>query len=210
MKWEPAAAMVGVLALGFWLVYSQGTMGTLETRAGALTEPVRIADERGVLEAVREEGEWSLRLLYRDGTKSEAFSEAECKRVLGEEVFRRVTEARTNWAFRLLNITSWAGLVWVAIGFGGQIAFSGRMLLQWFVSEREKRSVVPSAFWWMSLIGGVMLFAYFVWRQDVVGVLGQSSGLVIYGRNIRLIHKRRKRDARAAARDAGGAEGVPK
>lgn len=202
MKWEPAAAMVGVLALGFWLVYSQGTMGALETRAGALTEPVRIADERGVLEAVREDGEWSLRLLYRDGTKSEAFGEAECRRVLGDEVFRRVTESRTNWAFRLFNITSWAGVVWVAIGLGGQVAFSGRMLLQWLVSERERRSVVPAAFWWLSLIGGVMLFAYFVWRQDVVGVLGQSSGLVIYGRNIRLIYKRKRRDGRAAADDS--------
>ncbi|MBL8747241.1 MAG: lipid-A-disaccharide synthase N-terminal domain-containing protein [Phycisphaerae bacterium] len=86
--------------------------------------------------------------------------------------------------------------MWVALGFGGQIAFSGRMLLQWFVSEREKQSIVPSAFWWMSLIGGAMLFAYFVWRQDVVGVLGQSSGLVIYGRNIRLIHKRKRRETR--------------
>ncbi len=196
MKWEPAAAMVGVLALGFWLVYSQGRMGTLETRAGALTEPVRIADTRGVLEAVQENGAWSFRLLYRDGEISQPFDEQTCKDILGEGVFQRATESRTNWAFRLFNITSWAGLMWVAVGFGGQIAFSGRMLLQWFVSEREKRSVVPPLFWWLSLIGGVMLFAYFVWRQDVVGVLGQSSGLVIYGRNIRLIHKRKRREAR--------------
>jgi lipid-A-disaccharide synthase-like uncharacterized protein len=78
------------------------------------------------------------------------------------------------------------------------------MLLQWFVSERKRESVIPEAFWWLSLIGGVALFAYFVWRQDIVGVLGQSSGLVIYARNIRLIYKQRKRALEAAEQPAGG------
>jgi hypothetical protein len=54
--------------------------------------------------------------------------------------------------------------------------------------------VIPASFWWLSLFGGVALFAYFVWRQDFVGVLGQSSGIVIYARNIRLIYKRRRRE----------------
>lgn len=207
MKWEPAAAMVGVLLLGMWLVYSQGQVGTPDTRPGAVTEQVRIADSRGVLEAVRDPtGAWSFRILYRDGAVTQPFDEAQCKALLGETVFRHATEARSNWVFKLFNITSWASLAWVAIGLGGQIAFSGRMLLQWFVSEKEKRSVVPEAFWWMSLIGGIMLFAYFVWRQDVVGVLGQSSGLVIYARNIRLIIKRRRREAKAAMSPASQAK----
>lgn len=203
MKWEPAAAMVGVLALGFWLVYSQGHVGLPTLRAGALTEPVRIAGMRGVLEAVESDGAWTFRVLLRDRDTTQTFDEARCREIFGDEVYERATTARSNWVFRLFNITSWAGVTWIAIGFGGQIAFSGRMLLQWFVSEREKRSVVPAAFWWMSLIGGVLLFAYFVWRQDVVGVLGQSSGLVIYARNIRLIHKRNRREAKAAALQAG-------
>ena len=49
-------------------------------------------------------------------------------------------------------------------------------------------SVVAAA-----VVGGVMLFSYFVWRQDFVGVLGQSTGIVIYARNLRLIYKHRRR-----------------
>ena len=80
----------------------------------------------------------------------------------------------------------------------GQCAFFGRMMVQWVVSEKKRESVVPSAFWWMSLIGGVCLFSYFVWRVDFIGVLGQSTGVVIYARNIRLIHKQKRRLARSA------------
>ena len=108
-----------------------------------------------------------------------------------------------NAVFRLFNITTWASLVWVAIGMGGQILFAGRTLVQWFASEKERKSVVPAAFWWMSLIGGVSLFAYFAWRQDVVGVLGQCSGVVIYARNLRLISKHKRREERLSAEAIG-------
>jgi lipid-A-disaccharide synthase-like uncharacterized protein len=47
-------------------------------------------------------------------------------------------------------------------------------------------------------VGGVFLFTYFVWRQDFVGVLGQSTGIVIYARNLRLISKQRRRAERDA------------
>jgi lipid-A-disaccharide synthase-like uncharacterized protein len=86
-------------------------------------------------------------------------------------------------------------LFWISVGFGGQILFSGRMFLQWLISERHKHSVITPSFWWFSLLGGVCLFAYFVWRQDVVGVIGQSSGIVIYARNLRLIAKQKRREA---------------
>ncbi|QQS10375.1 MAG: lipid-A-disaccharide synthase N-terminal domain-containing protein [Phycisphaerales bacterium] len=92
----------------------------------------------------------------------------------------------------MFNITSWGSFVWVLVGLVGQTAFFGRMMIQWIVSESRKESVVPSIFWWLSLGGGVMLFVYFVWRQDVVGVLGQSSGVVIYARNLRLLAKRKR------------------
>jgi hypothetical protein len=80
------------------------------------------------------------------------------------------------------------------------------MFVQWFASEKKGQSVVPAAFWWMSLIGGVALFAYFAWRPDVVGVLGQCSGVVIYARNLRLISKHRRREERLTA---GGTPGPP-
>jgi lipid-A-disaccharide synthase-like uncharacterized protein len=128
----------------------------------------------------------------------------EFREIYGDEALAHAAADRSNVVFRLLNITSWAGVVWVTIGFAGQIAFFGRMLVQWLVSEKQRQSVIPEVFWWLSLFGGVMLFVYFVWRQDIVGVLGQTSGVVIYGRNIRLIHKHKRREARRLA-----AEGQP-
>lgn len=89
----------------------------------------------------------------------------------------------------LLNVSSPAGFLWVTLGFLGQILFTGRMLVQWFVSEREKRSVVPPAFWWMSLVGATMLLVYFVWRKEPIGVLGQATGWFVYVRNLWMIHK---------------------
>ncbi|HRQ73031.1 MAG TPA: lipid-A-disaccharide synthase N-terminal domain-containing protein [Phycisphaerales bacterium] len=91
------------------------------------------------------------------------------------------------------NISSWGNFVWIVVGLTGQACFFGRMLVQWVVSEKSRRSVVPAVFWWMSFFGGVALFAYFVWRTDIVGVLGQSTGVVIYARNLRLIHKHNRR-----------------
>ncbi|HAI14296.1 MAG TPA: hypothetical protein DCM28_21505, partial [Phycisphaerales bacterium] len=73
--------------------------------------------------------------------------------------------------------------MWVAVGLLGQVLFTGRMIVQWIASEKSKRSVVPTAFWWMSLIGASMLITYFIWRKDVVGVLGQATGWFIYVRN---------------------------
>jgi lipid-A-disaccharide synthase-like uncharacterized protein len=101
--------------------------------------------------------------------------------------------------FRVLKITTWSSLVWIGIGFIGQFIFAGRMVLQWLTSERHRRSVVTESFWWFSLLGGVILFCYFVWRQDVVPILGQASGIVVYIRNIRLYKKHARRAARQQA-----------
>lgn len=93
---------------------------------------------------------------------------------------------------------TWVELAWIGVGLGGQLLFSMRFLLQWIVSERARRSVVPELFWYFSLLGGVTLFAYAVHRQDPVFVIGQAAGLVIYSRNIWLI-QREKREKRALA-----------
>ena len=91
--------------------------------------------------------------------------------------------------YRLFNITSPVGFAWVALGLLGQVLFTGRMLLQWLTSERARRSVVPVGFWWMSLAGASMLLVYFIWRRDIVGILGQSAGWFIYVRNLYLIYQ---------------------
>lgn len=79
--------------------------------------------------------------------------------------------------------------VWLAIGFLGQLMFSMRFLVQWVASERKRQSVVPIAFWYFSIGGGLLLFAYSVWRLDPVFILGQSMGVLIYSRNLYLIHR---------------------
>lgn len=90
-----------------------------------------------------------------------------------------------------LHVESWAEFVWVMVGLAGQLLFTARFLVQWLASEREKRSVIPIAFWYLSLAGGVVLLSYALWRRDPVFVLGQSIGVLIYIRNLRLIHAER-------------------
>jgi lipid-A-disaccharide synthase-like uncharacterized protein len=110
-----------------------------------------------------------------------------------DEFTRQLHEssARRPWWGRVFNISTPLGIAWVTIGLIGQFMFTGRMLVQWITSERARRSVVPTMFWWMSLAGATMLLAYFVWRRDMVGILGQSTGWLIYTRNLWLIYSRR-------------------
>ena len=77
--------------------------------------------------------------------------------------------------------------LWIMIGFLGQALFSARFFVQWLASERVKRSVIPTAFWYFSLAGGVTLLAYAIHRQDPVFIAGQGLGLVVYLRNLYLI-----------------------
>jgi lipid-A-disaccharide synthase-like uncharacterized protein len=79
--------------------------------------------------------------------------------------------------------------VWLAIGFLGQILFAMRFVVQWIASEKRGESVIPIAFWYFSIGGGLILFAYSIWRMDPVFILGQSLGVFIYGRNLYLIHR---------------------
>lgn len=74
--------------------------------------------------------------------------------------------------------------VWLAIGFVGQGFFFSRFLVQWIASERAGRSIIPMAFWYLSLGGGLTLFAYALHLGDPVFILGQSCGAVIYLRNL--------------------------
>ncbi|MBB3139205.1 lipid-A-disaccharide synthase N-terminal domain-containing protein [Halomonas organivorans] len=78
---------------------------------------------------------------------------------------------------------------WLAVGFLGQALFSARFLVQWLASERARRSIVPKAFWFFSLAGGVTLLAYALYRRDPVFIAGQGAGLLIYGRNLMLIRR---------------------
>jgi lipid-A-disaccharide synthase-like uncharacterized protein len=80
---------------------------------------------------------------------------------------------------------------WAVLGLVAQLAFTGRFLVQWIASERAKKSVIPTSFWYMSLLGSAGLLFYAIVRADPVFILGQSFGSVVYVRNLMLIHRGR-------------------
>ncbi|MGB8276114.1 MAG: lipid-A-disaccharide synthase N-terminal domain-containing protein [Alphaproteobacteria bacterium] len=77
--------------------------------------------------------------------------------------------------------------IWLAVGFLGQAMFSMRFIIQWIHSERQKKSIIPVAFWYFSMAGGALLLLYAIWRVDPVFILGQAAGLFIYARNLYFI-----------------------
>ncbi|MGN6322092.1 MAG: lipid-A-disaccharide synthase N-terminal domain-containing protein [Dyella sp.] len=87
---------------------------------------------------------------------------------------------------------------WLALGLIGQTVFSGRFLLQWLYSEYKRRSVIPMAFWYASIIGALLLLCYACYKKDPVFIVGQASGLLIYVRNLQM----RKRDKKEPAAES--------
>jgi len=92
---------------------------------------------------------------------------------------------------------STAEMLLLVLGFVAQAMFSGRFLVQWLVSEKKRESVIPLAFWYLSLAGGILLFCYALMRKDPVIMLGQGTGIFIYTRNLYLIYRKRLADATA-------------
>lgn len=76
---------------------------------------------------------------------------------------------------------------WLLIGFFGQALFSTRFIIQWLASEKQKKSVVPTAFWYFSIAGSLTLLSYALYRRDPVFVAGQAFGVFIYLRNLYFI-----------------------
>jgi lipid-A-disaccharide synthase-like uncharacterized protein len=196
MKPGPVLAMVLLIFLGVWLVLQPAL------KRGERIDPLahRFEMSLGAREVVVEQrvraGDANLyHFKGWSGVDERGWIETpDFEKLIAEEMTR--WESRPRWERMLMgffNITSWFSFGWVLLGLVGQASFLGRMLVQWVRSEKEGASVVPSLFWWLSLFGGVLLFAYFVWRRDIVGVMGQSTGVVIYARNLRLIHKQHRR-----------------
>ena len=79
--------------------------------------------------------------------------------------------------------------IWTLVGFVGQFMFFSRFLVQWIASEKQKRSVVPRAFWYLSLAGGLFILAYSIKINDPVFILGQSCGVIVYVRNLILLNR---------------------
>ncbi len=205
MKPGPVVAMVALIFVGMWLVL-QPTFERNERidPAARRFEMTLGARQFAVEQRSRDDNPDSSDISYEYHTKGLPAADGlgwidsvRFEAVVAQEL--QAWESRPRIERTLLgffNISSWLNFGWIAVGLLGQCAFFGRMLVQWIVSEKKRESVVPAAFWWMSLIGGIFLFSYFVWRVDFIGVLGQSTGVVIYARNIRLIHKQKRRLAR--------------
>lgn len=87
----------------------------------------------------------------------------------------------------------------LAVGFAGQSLFFMRFFVQWLYSEKHRRSLIPTAFWYFSLGGSLLLLTYAIIRRDPVFMVGQSTGFIIYTRNLYLI-ARERREADAALR----------
>ncbi len=83
-------------------------------------------------------------------------------------------------------------LSWLAVGFGAQLMFSMRFIIQWIASEKARSSIVPETFWYFSFVGGFMLLIYAIHKVDPVFILGQGLGLIIYTRNIYFIWMNKK------------------
>lgn len=81
---------------------------------------------------------------------------------------------------------------WVLVGYFGQFLFSMRFIVQWVASERAGRSIVPMAFWFFSIGGGVVLFGYSLYIKDPVFIVGQGMGLFVYLRNLHLIFREQR------------------
>src|SRR5580704_3854299 len=82
--------------------------------------------------------------------------------------------------------------LWLSVGFVGQAFFSARFIIQWIASEKRKESVIPIAFWFLSIGGGLTLFTYALHRLDPVFILGEAAGVLIYSRNLYLIWRKRQ------------------
>jgi lipid-A-disaccharide synthase-like uncharacterized protein len=83
--------------------------------------------------------------------------------------------------------------LWMAAGFVGQAFFAARFFVQWLYSEARGKSRVPNVFWYLSVIGGVLLLSYAIHRKELVFIIGESTTLVIFLRNLQLVQKPREK-----------------
>jgi lipid-A-disaccharide synthase-like uncharacterized protein len=102
-----------------------------------------------------------------------------------------------NWHFdviffndRLLGI-EWHA--WKVIGWAGNVIFFSRFFVQWWATEKTKQVVVPDSFWWLSLIGSLLLLAYGLHRRDSVFIFAYAFTWIPYIRNL-IISYRSTRD----------------
>ena len=93
--------------------------------------------------------------------------------------------------FDFFNNLTRIEILFLIIGLVGQGLFASRFIIQWFYSEKKGESYIPVTFWYLSIMGGIGLLTYAIFRKDPVIILGQTFGIIIYLRNLILIHKKK-------------------
>lgn len=88
--------------------------------------------------------------------------------------------------------------LWLVFGLLAQLVFTARFLVQWLASEKAGRSVVPMAFWFLSIVGGTMTLVYGIQRREPVIIMGQTLSIFIYVRNLMLIFKNKTKQSESA------------
>jgi lipid-A-disaccharide synthase-like uncharacterized protein len=81
---------------------------------------------------------------------------------------------------------------WILFGFAAQFVFFLRFVVQWWVSEKKKQSVIPVAFWYLSIAGSLMILVYSIKQQDIVFTTASVLNTMIYLRNLALIKNQRE------------------
>lgn len=99
--------------------------------------------------------------------------------------------------------------LWVVFGLVAQLVFGSRFVVQWVASERAGRSVMPMAFWFLSMAGGLMTLAYGIARKEPIIIFGQALSTVIYVRNIVLILRERRGEGSPIPPHPAGARTPP-
>lgn len=84
-------------------------------------------------------------------------------------------------------------IVWLVVGFSGQLVFTARFVLQWLHSERHRKSLIPIGFWYLSILGSLTLLIYAIHRHDPVFIVGQLFGILVYSRNLYFIYQERNK-----------------
>jgi lipid-A-disaccharide synthase-like uncharacterized protein len=163
---------IGVLCVAAVVIFRQHP-----PIAGAVRAEIKLPDSSAQVYLQRDGSGESQYYIWHPGGTAEKVS-------VGQLTDQLYTAGKGGGLFSSFGGASMTVLIWLGLGLFGQLLFTGRMVVQWIASERKGTSIVPPMFWWMSLIGSLLLLAYFFWRRDPIGLLGQAFGSFIYLRNI--------------------------
>ena len=81
---------------------------------------------------------------------------------------------------------------WKAVGWIGNVVFFSRFLVQWWATEKTKKVIIPNSFWWLSLIGSLLLLIYGVHRRDSVFIFAYAFTWIPYIRNLIISYRTRR------------------